>query len=178
MATNRQTLTEIFLFPWIFPFLLQSKYGTRYTSRFLRSATRVSYYTVPLSLLQVVVPLRVLWGYTDATACVKASFVTVASEYPHSTFNGTATYSSHSSTNRSITAYLLLRVNLDKIMLARWDFDVSSARTWRVSALDKHQNWSACALFCLNFRAQSKYAVVHLIHTQCKQTFLSFICDK
>ena len=76
---------------------------------------------------------------------------------------------------RLITAYLLLRVNLDKIMHARWDFDASSARTRRVSALDKHQNWSASALFCLNSRAQSKYAVVNLIHTRRKQIFLSFI---
>ena len=76
---------------------------------------------------------------------------------------------------RLITAYLLLRVNLDKIMHARWDFDASSARTRRVSALDMHQNWSASALFCLNSRAQSKYAVVNLIHTWHKQTFLSFI---
>ena len=76
---------------------------------------------------------------------------------------------------RLITVYLLLRVNLDKIMHARWDFDASSARTRKVSALDKHQNWSASALFCRNSRAQSKYAVVNLIHTQRKQTFLSFI---
>ena len=76
---------------------------------------------------------------------------------------------------RLITAYLLLRVNLDKKMHAHWDFDASSARTWKVSALDKHQNWSASALFCLNSRAQSKYAVVNLIHTRRKQTFLSFI---
>ena len=76
---------------------------------------------------------------------------------------------------RLITAYLLLRVNLDKIMHACWDFDALSARTRRMSALDKHQNWSASALFCLNSRAQSKYAVVNLIHTQRKQTFLSFI---
>ena len=41
---------------------------------------------------------------------------------------------------RSITVYLLLRVNLDKIMHARWDFDASSAQTQGVSALDKHQN--------------------------------------
>ena len=75
---------------------------------------------------------------------------------------------------RLITAYLLLRVNLDRIMHARWDFDASSARTRRVSALDKHQNWSASAVFCLNSRAQSKYAVVNLIHTRRKQTFLSF----
>ena len=78
---------------------------------------------------------------------------------------------------RLITAYLLLRVNLDKIMHARWDFDASSARTRRVSALDKHQNWSASALFCLNSRAQSKYAVVNLIHTRRKQTFV-LLCDK
>ena len=79
---------------------------------------------------------------------------------------------------RLITAYSLLRVNLDKIMHARWDFDASSARTRRVSALDKHQNWSASALFCLNSRAQSKYAVVNLIHTQRKQTFCLLLCDK
>ena len=76
---------------------------------------------------------------------------------------------------RLITAYLLLRVNLDKIMHTCWDFDASSAWTQRVSALDKHQNWSASALFCLNSRAQSKYAVVNRIHTRHKQTFLSFI---
>ena len=87
-------------------------------------------------------------------------------------------YKSKNANYRLITAYLLLQVNLDKIMHARWDFDASSARTWRVSALDKHQNWSASALFCLNSRAQSKYAVVNLIHTQRKQTFLSFVCDK
>ena len=81
-------------------------------------------------------------------------------------------------TYRLITAYLLLRVNLDKIMHARWDFDASSARTRRVSALDKHQNWSASALFCLNSRAQSKYAVVNLIHTWRKQTFCLLLCDK
>ena len=79
---------------------------------------------------------------------------------------------------RLITAYLLLRVNLDKIMHARWDFDASSARTRRVSALNKHQNWSASALFCLNSRAQSKYAVVNLIHTRRKQTFCLLLCDK
>ena len=67
---------------------------------------------------------------------------------------------------RLITAYLLLQVNYDKIMNARWDFDTSSARTRRVSALDKHQNWSASALFCHNSCAESKYAVVNLIHTR------------
>ena len=77
-----------------------------------------------------------------------------------------------------LLSYTILRVNLDKIMHARWEFDASSARNRRVSTLDKHQNWSASALFCLNSRAQSKYAVVNLIHTQRKQTFLSFICDK
>ena len=77
---------------------------------------------------------------------------------------------------RLITAYLLLQVNLDKIMHVRWDFDASSAR--RVSALDKHQNWSVSALVCLNSQAQSKYAVVDLIHTQRKQTFWLLLCDK
>ena len=48
--------------------------------------------------------------------------------------------------NRLITAYLLLRVNCDKIMHACWDFYASSAQTWRLNALpmplDKHQSWS------------------------------------
>ena len=52
-----------------------------------------------------------------------------------------------------ITVYLRLRVNCDKVMHARWDFDTSSAQIRRVSALDKHQNWSASALFCYNSRA-------------------------
>ena len=56
-------------------------------------------------------------------------------------------------TYRLITMYLLLQVNCDKIMHTRWNFDASSARTWRVNALDKHQNWSASALYCHNSRA-------------------------
>ena len=35
----------------------------------------------------------------------------------------------------------------DKIMHARWEFDVFSAQTRRVSALDKHQNWSESPFF-------------------------------
>ena len=48
------------------------------------------------------------------TACVEASqpFVTVASEYPHSTLNGTATCRSHSSTAYYET-YVAGRRNLD-----------------------------------------------------------------
>ena len=69
---------------------------------------------------------------------------------------------------RLITAYLLLRGSCDKIMHARWNFDASSARTRRVSALDKHQNWSADALFCHNSRA---YVVLNLIHTRRERTF-------
>ena len=38
---------------------------------------------------------------------------------------------------RLITAYLLLRVNLDKIMHACWDFDASSARTRRTRLENK-----------------------------------------
>ena len=38
----------------------------------------------------------------------------------------------------SITAYLPLWVNLDKIMHMHWNFDASSAQTIRVSALLKH----------------------------------------
>ena len=76
---------------------------------------------------------------------------------------------------RLITAYLLLRVNLDKIMHARWNFDVSSARTRRVSALDRRQNWSASALFCLNSHAQRKYAVlVNLIIHDVNKLFFVF----
>ena len=69
-------------------------------------------------------------------------------------------------TYRLITAFLLIRVNCDKIIHACWDFDASSAWTRGVSALDKHQNWSNSALFCHNSRAESKYAVINLIHTQ------------
>ena len=47
-----------------------------------------------------------------------------------------------------------------------WNFDVSSAGTRRVSALDEDQKWSESALFCYNSRAQSKYAVINLIHTR------------
>ena len=72
--------------------------GTHPDSSWL--AMWVSYYAVPLWLLQVAVPLRVLWGYSAATACTVASqpSITVASEYPHSTLNGTATWSSQSGT--------------------------------------------------------------------------------
>ena len=54
---------------------------------------------------------------------------------------------------RLIPAYLLLGVNYDKIMHASWDFDVLSARTRRVSAFDKYQNWSPIALFFHNSQA-------------------------
>ena len=64
---------------------------------------------------------------------------------------------------RLITVYLLLRVNCDTMMHGCWDFDASSAWTRRVSALDKHQNWSASALFCHNSCAQSKYSMQLLI---------------
>ena len=59
---------------------------------------------------------------------------------------------------RLITAYLLMRVQCDKIMHACLDFDVSNARTWRVSALDKHQNWSAMHYFVTIFE--------HKVNTQ------------
>ena len=80
---------------------------------------------------------------------------------------------------RLIIAYLLLRVYLDKIMHVHQDFDASSARTRRVSALDQHQNGSASASFCLNSRAQSKYAVVNLIHIHdVNKLFFLLLCDK
>ena len=44
-----------------------------------------------LWLLQVELPLRVLWGYSDAT-------VTKTAEYPCNTLHSTATCSSHNST--------------------------------------------------------------------------------
>ena len=74
-----------------------------YTSRFLL----ISYVGLILRsttvVTQVAVPLRVLWGYSVATAFAVVSqpfvtaqtlgsVVTVASEYPHSTLNGTATW--------------------------------------------------------------------------------------
>ena len=40
-----------------------------------------------------------------------------------------------------MVAYLLLRVNCDKIMHMRWDFDVSNAQAQRVKELNKHQIW-------------------------------------
>ena len=70
-----------------------------------------------------------------------------------------------------ITAYLPLRVNLDKIMHLCWDFDASSTQIGNVSALDKHQSRSASTLSCLNSRAQSKNKVINLIHTWHKRTF-------
>ena len=76
-----------------------------------------------------------------------------------------------SATYRLITAYLFVWVNYDKIMHMRWNFDASSAQTQRVNALDKHQNWRDSALFCHNSRAQSKYAVIYLLHTWHKQMF-------
>ena len=48
-------------------------------------------------------------------------------------------------------------MNCDKIIHMRWDFDALNVQTWRVSALEEHQNWSEILLFCLNSRAQSKY---------------------
>ena len=47
-----------------------------------------------------------------------------------------------------------------------------------MSVLDKHQTWSTSACFCHNSQAQSKYAVINLIHTWYEETFVSFIaCD-
>ena len=53
----------------------------------------VPYYAVPLWLLHVPVPLRVLWGYSAATVytVISQSFVTVALEYPHSALDSTTT---------------------------------------------------------------------------------------
>ena len=68
-----------------------------------------------------------------------------------------------------------MRVNYDKIMEARWNFDASSARTRRVSVLGKHQNRSESALFCYNSWTQSKYTVINLIHTRLKETFCLFL---
>ena len=79
---------------------------------------------------------------------------------------------------RLITAYLLLLVNCDQIMHMRWDFDASSAQNRRVSALDKHQNWSESALCCHISWEPSNYAVINLIHTQHKQVSCVFKCDE
>ena len=53
-----------------------------------------------LWLLQVTVPLKVQWGYSDATVTKgwEATAHAVAAEYPHSTLKGTPTCSSHSGT--------------------------------------------------------------------------------
>ena len=86
------------------------------------------------------------------------------------------TYNIGNNKYRLITAYLLLQVNCNNIMHARWDFDSTNARTRRVrvSALVKNQNWSESALFRHNSRTQSKYAVVNLIHIRHKHTFCLF----
>ena len=57
----------------------------------------VSYNSVPMWLLQVGVPLRVLWEYSATTGCAVASVI-VVSEYPYGTLKGTPTCSSHSGT--------------------------------------------------------------------------------
>ena len=73
-------------------------YYFSYTSRFLQPATWVSCNTVPMWLLQVGVPLRVLWGYSAAIGLTVAPPIITASEYPDSTLKGTLTCSSHSGT--------------------------------------------------------------------------------
>ena len=60
---------------------------------FVRSNTKNAKSLLSLWLLQVAVLLRVPWEYCATTACAVASqpFVTVASEYLHSTLSGTVT---------------------------------------------------------------------------------------
>ena len=77
--------------------LYHANTNSKYTSKFLLLAMLISYYTVPLWLLQVGVPLTVLWRYSDATV-IGANVHQVAAEYPHSTLNGIPTCSSHSGT--------------------------------------------------------------------------------
>ena len=60
-------------------------------------ATWVPYNAIPLNLLQVGVPVWVLWEYFDATV-TGATVHPEAAEYSHSTLNRTATWSSHSGT--------------------------------------------------------------------------------
>ena len=48
-----------------------------------------------------------------------------------------------------LTAYLLLRVNCDKIMHTRWDFDGQMHKPERLSTLDKHQNWNESMNVCV-----------------------------
>ena len=96
-------------------------------------ATRVSYNAVLIWLLQVRVPLRVLWGYFTATGWAVAP-VTVASEYLLSTRRGTLTCSSHSCTSlcetqvagqRNVSVYELARTHNDHeialMSLPTWD---------------------------------------------------------
>ena len=68
--------------------------------------------------------------------------------------------------HRLISAYSLFRVNTR----TAWDFDASNARTRRMTAMDKHQDWRENTLFCLNSRAQIKYGVVKLIYMRQKRT--------
>ena len=60
--------------------------------------------------------------------------------------------------NNSIPV-LTLPVNCDKIMQSCWYFDMSNSWTWRVSALDKHQNWNQRALFFHNSLSIKKFLV-------------------
>ena len=67
------------------------------TSRFLRLVMEVLYKAVPLWWLQVIVPLRVLWGYSDTTVTQgwEAAAYAIVAEYPLSTLKDTPTFSSY-----------------------------------------------------------------------------------
>ena len=81
---------------------------------------------------------------------------------------------------RLITAYFHFASELwqNNALHACWDFDAWNTRTWRVSALDKHQNWNTSALFCHDSRASSKYAVINSNSYTMYTNFLVFIYDK
>ena len=55
----------------------------------------VSYYAIPLWLLQARVPLRVLRGYSNNGTMTEATAHPVAAEYPNNSLKGTATCRSH-----------------------------------------------------------------------------------
>ena len=75
-----------------------------------------------------------------------------------------------------LTAYLLLRMNLDKIMHTHWDVDASSSMNPRGKCTGQASKSKVMCIILFNSRALSKYAVINLIHTQHKKT--SFLCDK
>ena len=61
--------------------------------------------------------LKVLWGYSDASACIVAP-LTVASEYRHGTLSGTPTCSTHSGTCENMRPTWLVKGDSECVLNA------------------------------------------------------------